>query len=207
MKRIVSLMMVAGLVAGGLAALAVAADAQATAKHRAAVVAIGEVPAPLVQHACEWARHNLALMIDLLPAQPFTGKTLDDAAASAVKVAPTGCAHVVAIALPPEGIDNHGMRMADGRAAVVNLRPMKAGQPKEGILERRIERQTIRALSLMLDLETCVNPQCALVKYSTLEELDHSGRNLCPPCLTKFQTKAQAAHLELDKDSPYLINQ
>ena len=62
--------------------------AEKTSPSRVALVAVGEAPAALVKHAAEWAQVNLALHIDVLPAQPFTGKTLDDAAAAAKAAEP-----------------------------------------------------------------------------------------------------------------------
>ena len=194
----------------GLAVLALlscrAAEPAATnAPAKIAIVAIGDVRAKLAEHARDWAEHNLALRVDLLPAQKLRGKTLDAIAAQAVKAGGANRAHVVAIAMPPQDVTSHGMRTADKRAAVVNLRPMLDDKPDEKIVERRIERQTLRAIALMLDVETCVNPQCALSRYQDLKQLDQSGRNLCPPCLQKVQRHAEAEHLDANTKSPFYI--
>lgn len=202
MKRISTLVLAAGL---ALQACRAAEPAAPHGQSRIAVVAIGDVPAKLASNACEWAARNLALRIDLLPPQQLKGKSLDDIAAQAAAAAGPGRAHVVAIAMPPEGFTSHGMRTADKRAAVINLRPMQADQPGETPLGRRIERQAIRAVALLIDLETCPNPQCALTRYADLKELDQTGRNLCPPCLQKFQRNAASARLDMDKNSPFYI--
>lgn len=173
--------------------------------ERVAVIGIGDVEPALVEHAKSWAEENLALRVDLLPAQKTAGATLDDIAAQAAKAAPSSDAHVVAIAMPPEGVTHHGMRTADGRSAVVNLRAMTADKPAPVVLEKRVERQTLRSLSLMLGMETCVNPFCTLRRYDNLKELDESGRNLCPPCLQKLQQKADAQHLDMNKKCPLYL--
>jgi len=170
-----------------------------------AIIAIGDVPEKLAGHARGWVQHNLAIKVGLLPPEKLQGRNLDEIADQAARAGGKGCKHVVAIALPPEGINNHGMRTADKRAAVVNLRPMQEDKPDEQTLERRIERQTIRAISLMLDVPTCVNPQCALSHYQSLKELDASGRNLCPPCLQKLMKGAADEHLHMDTESPFYI--
>lgn len=202
MRRFLGLFAAVLCVAGLSCATAEKATTNTAAK--VAVVAIGDVPGDLAQHARDWAANNLALKIDLLPPQKLEGKNLDDIAAQAVK-AGGGRLHVVAIAMPPEGINSHGMRTADKRAAVVNVRPMNEDKPAEAVLHKRIERQVIRAITLLIDVETCPNPQCSLAKYASLAELDQTGRNLCPPCLQKFQRKCQADHLDLDKDSPFFL--
>ncbi len=191
--------------AAALTMVSVAADTTPTPTKRLAIVAIGDVPAKLADHAREWAEQNLAIKVDLLPAEKTSGKNLDDIAAQAVKAGGANHPHVIAIALPPEGVNNHGMRTADGRAAVVNLRPMQADKPDEETLSRRIERQTIRAMALLLDVGTCPNPQCALSRYSTLQELDQAGRNCCPPCLQKFQENAAKELLEPNKTSHFYL--
>jgi hypothetical protein len=183
-----------------------AAELPATnAPSQVAFIAIGDVPPKLVEHAKAWAEENLALRVDLLPPEKKSGKSLDDIAAQAEKAGGTNRTHVVAVAMPPEGINSHGMRTSDKHAAVVNLRPMQADKPDENILERRIERQTLRAIALLLDVETCPNPQCALAHYANLAELDMTGRNLCPPCLQKLQRNAIAGHMEMNKKSPFFM--
>lgn len=170
-----------------------------------ALIAIGEVPEGLAEHARSWAQQNLALRVEKLPAERTASATLDDIARQALKASGDKHAHVVAVAQPPEGVNSHGMRTADRRAAVVNLRPMRADKPDERTLERRVERQVLRAVSLMLDLTTCVNPQCALAQYTDLAYLDTIGRNLCPPCLQKCQKAAEKDHLHPDRESPFYI--
>ena len=182
-----------------------AAGETAPTPQRLAVVAIGDVPAKLAESARAWVERNLATKVDLLPAMKLEGKNLDDIAAQAAKAAGANYPHVVAIAMPPAGIMAHGMRTANQRAAVVNLRAMEAGNPDEKKLDWRIQRQVIRAFALMLDLETCLNPQCVLARYGSLEELDRSGRNCCPPCLIKFEKNAAKQNLEINKDSPFYI--
>jgi hypothetical protein len=181
------------------------AFAQSNAAVRVGVVGVGDVAPALVEHARAWSEQNLAVKVDLLPAEKLKGKTLDDIAAQAVEAGGVFHAHTVAIAMPPEGVMNHGMRLANGRAAVVNVRPMQADKPSAEVLEKRIERQALRAISLMLDIGTCENPQCSLARYQGMEQLDGSGRNLCPPCLSKLQKKAGEEHLEMLKDSPFYL--
>ena len=170
---------------------------------RVAVVAVGAGTEKLAEHARNWALANIPVQIDLLPPQKKVGDSLDAIAADAVKLAGKGHPVVVAVAMPPASVTSHGMRTADGRSAVVNVRAMQADQPDAQKLERRIERQVIRAIALMIDMPSCVNGQCALSQYQSLEDLDRAGRNLCPPCSQNFQNAADAAKLELNPENPF----
>lgn len=191
--------------AAGLALLLAVVVRAGDAPKAVALVGIGDVPAELMAHVRSWAQTNMAVQVDLLSPIAKAGATLDAIAAQAAQASGTNHACVVAVAMPPEGVNNHGMRQPDGKAAVVNLRPMKADQPAADVLEKRIERQVLRATALLIDVETCVNPYCTLSRYGSLPELDQSGRNYCPPCLQKVQQNAAGAGFKLDPDSPYFV--
>lgn len=189
----------------GVLALATQVVRAADAIKPVAIVGVGDVSTSLMEHVRSWAQTNLAVQVDLLPAIPKAGASLDEIAAQAAKASGTNYSRVVAVALPPVGVDNHGMRQAGGNASVVNLRPMQADKPAADVLEKRIERQTLRAIALMIEVETCVNPYCSLARYGSLPELDQCGRNFCPPCLQKFQKSAAQAGLKLDPESPFFV--
>ena len=190
--------------AGLLLLAGLAARAESTLRD-VALVAVGGVSSNTTEHVRAWIQANLSVVAVTLPPIEKAGASLDEIAAQAEKAAGTNHAFVIAIALPPAGVNNHGMRQTSGRAAVVNVRPMQEDKPEASVLERRLERQAVRATALLLDLDTCVNPFCALTRYSSLAELDQSGRNCCPPCSTKVIEKARSTGLKLDANSPFYI--
>ena len=180
-------------------------NATTNGSHRVAIVAIGDVDRSLVSHAKEWTEQNTALNVDIAHAMKLEGQTFDDVAAQAGRTLNKTDIYVVALAMMPTNITSHGMRTPSGTVSVLNVRAMQADNPSETILEKRIERQTLRAISLMLDLQTCPNPQCVLATYSTLSDLDRSGRNLCPPCLGHLQKNAARHQLEVDTNNPFYL--
>lgn len=198
-------LMMVGAAMAAVCFSAAAAPVASNAANRVAIVAVGEGTAKLAEHAHAWVAGNVAVGVDLLPPVTKAGANLDAIAADAIKAAGK-YARVIAIAMPPKDVTSHGMRTGDGHAAVINVRAMQADAPDATKLERRIERQAIRALSLMVDVPSCVNSQCALSAYQNLADLDATGRNLCPPCNSKVQGAADAAKIELNPDCPFYIH-
>lgn len=52
---------------------------------------------------------------------------------------------------------------------------------------RRLEKECVRTLGLMIGLESCPNPTCAMSACNTEQDLDSKGRDLAPPCATKVR--------------------
>lgn len=179
--------------------------AKASSEGRIAIVPMGESAAALAAHAVKWVEGNVPLKVELLPVQKDVGANLDEIAVNARKAAGTNFVRVVAVAMPPVGVKGHGMRTQDGLAAVVNVRAMQEDKPDATKLERRIERQVIRAIALLVNMPTCINRQCAISAYSDLADLDSHGRNLCPPCVSKIHGDATSAGVGLNPDSPFYI--
>lgn len=76
--------------------------------------------------------------------------------------------------------------MARGNVVVLDVealmpKSLKAPDDVERY-ERRVERESMRAIGGLLGLSSCPNPTCALYRHRTEEELDQKGRNFCPPC-------------------------
>lgn len=93
----------------------------------------------------------------------------------------------------------------EGRAGVVNLAAYRPnGKPvakdaEENYL-RRIDKEATRAVGLMLSLEPCVMPLCALCKGASEEDLDRRGRTPCPPCQDKRTAKLKEMGVQIRDD-------
>jgi hypothetical protein len=75
------------------------------------------------------------------------------------------------------------------KVAVVNaarLKPAAEGQTDSTEQwMRRLEKESLAAIGLLLGLDKCANPFCALFDHESDFELDAKARSLCPPCSGK----------------------
>jgi len=186
----------------GLFVLTVSAEVEGKA---IAIVTSGPVDSAMVDRVVNFARQNTALPIRLLPAQDIQGDSLDaiGRALNEKKGADEVC--LITIVWPEADIQPHGVLLPEEKVSVINAKSLK---PEDGDMERyarRIEREVMQSMGLLLGLSACPNPQCALWFYSTDKELDMKGRNFCPPCLQKVQKNAIAAGMKLDENSPYVV--
>lgn len=97
---------------------------------------------------------------------------------------PTDVIVLALVSVPSE--DGAEKIMAKGNVVVLDveaLRPKNLKTPDDvERYERRVERESMRAIGSLLGLTSCPNPTCALYRHRTEEELDRKGRNFCPPC-------------------------
>ena len=192
MQRTMTLALVAGLAA---AAISMAAEPTAPAKpapnKAIALVQAGPVGPALVSRVRQFVEDNIGVSVRLLPAQEPAGKTLDEegAAVSALMTDRDIC--LVALVMPTEGIKAHGVILPQKHVAVVNAGALKPAGNDTEKYARRLERETMQSIGLLLGVSYCPNPQCVLWAYTTDDELDAKGRNFCPPCLEKVQRAAR----------------
>lgn len=163
-------------------AVAAPAEAAPASATYIALVAAGPVDAALVERVRGFASANLANAgVKVLPAQESVeslGAEID--ALAAAKPADAVC--VVALVAPAVEDATHGIFRPDLGVAVVNVAALKAIGGDEETTARRIEKNVMQSVGMVLGLEPCPNPQCALWAYNDAEQLDLKGRNFCPPC-------------------------
>ena len=187
MKRMTMMWLVLGLLApvwtfGGEDAAVV----EPLQKEGMAMVRVGAVDEALAERARLFAEENLHMRVEMLPPQELKGESLDDAGRSVSGLADRKYAGLIVLAAPEGTIGAHGVSLLEERVVVVNV---KALEPQDGDGEkfgRRLERAVMRSAGMLMGLQACPNPQCALWSYSTVEQLDETSRNFCPPCQEKF---------------------
>ncbi len=187
----------------GLLALGSAACAETEEKGSIALVAVGPVDDAIVQRVHSWAENNLVILVPLWDAHPETFATLDEAgtwAASQLKPEDRG---VVVLDWPSENLPTHGILKKADRVFVANVRAMKTEGVDDETFGRRMERQVIRGIGLLVGLDLAQNPQSAMAPYETLEQLDQIGRNLDPPWASKFQKRVDELGIPANTNSPY----
>jgi hypothetical protein len=75
-------------------------------------------------------------------------------------------------------------------AALLNIWRLRPGEEPGSEQQdeqyiRRVEKETVQLVALLLGLEICPLPRCALSIWRNEQELDEKARELCPPCRYK----------------------
>ncbi len=190
MKRIITagIMFIAGL---------------AQAASPVALTRAGELDAALMDHLKKWAGNELALPVPLAESLPAgTGKLEETAAAAAAQVGADELGLVV-LDVAASVDEPHGIFKPEQKVVVINVADMRENAADEGVIERRLERQVIRGICVLMGLEWSPNPQSAMARYTTLEELDQIGRNLDPPWQLKLHERARELGVPVDPENPY----
>jgi hypothetical protein len=169
-----------------------------------ALVAFGDVDEALMARVQAWAVENLAIAVPVFPAQPqLQLATFDDVAEAAKALLEDDRFGVVVLWRPSSEVSNHGAFFPDARVAIANLNPMFTPDTDAEKIERRVDRQVIRGISMVMGLKPSPNPHSAMFDYANLEELDQIGRNLDPPWLKNLQEIARDYGIATEKGSPY----
>lgn len=168
------------------------------------LVPVGAVDAAMMERVRAFAQENLALPVRLLAHRDAVPAcSLNEIGQAARSAMSDDEVCLVVLAVPLEDFPQHGVVLPEDRLAVVNVRALKPADDDTERYGRRLERETMMGIGMLLGLEPCPNPQCAMWLYTHDEELDAKGRNYCPPCLDRVQKLAMAKGLSLVKDSPF----
>ena len=189
-----------------IAAGAFAAEEAALAKPQAgksiAFVRVGPVDSVLMDRVVTFARENTALNIRLLPAMEAVDQALVAIAAEASRAMGPEDAALVILAEPSMDIPAHRAFLPDKRVIVVNVKSLKPSNGDAETLGRRVEREVMQGIGMLMGIPACPNPQCVMFQSKTDEELDAKGRNYCPPCLGIVQNAAKEKGVGMDANSP-----
>jgi hypothetical protein len=205
MDRVMKLVAVLALVSS-LGVRAEEAAAPVAAAKEIAFVRVGDVDEALFGKIVEFVQMNSAIPVRVLPAAPAAGGALDEEARAAAKLIGDDVVGLVAMIAPADPVGTHGVFLPDIRVAVVNVPALKPEDNDAEKHSRRLEREAMQSLGMLLGVPSCPNPQCAMWPYQTDEDLDMKGRNYCPPCLEKIQKAAKEKGLTLNYESPFAMN-
>lgn len=169
-----------------------------------ALTVSGELDPSLVARVRDWASEQLALPVPMVPSAPLEAEpsSLEAVAEAMAPAVPERAIGLVVLYNGQRALPHHGIYRPDLRVVVVNVPIMREGADEE-ILARRLERQLIRGICMLMGLEFSPNPQSAMAAYTTMEELDEMARNLDPPWLIMVQERAMELGIPLDPESPY----
>lgn len=169
-----------------------------------ALIVLGDQQDELATRVKSWAEENLAIPVPVLPAQPDQKfKTFEEVADYGKSLLEPERLGLVVLWNPDSDVSSHGAYYPEHHVAMVNLQAMMTADTDAETIARRLERQVIRGICLVMGLEPNPNPHSAMFNYSTMEELDAIGRNLDPPWLMRLQEKAVAAGISIDVNNPF----
>lgn len=178
-----------------------AALPERVARNPVALVKAGPIDDALMQRLKSWAENVLAIPAPFAESLDTTAESMDAVAEeAAARLRPEDLGVVVFLAADHD-LPNHGIYREDLRVVVVNANLMKKDVDEE-TYARRMDRQVIRGIAMLMGLETSPNPESAMAFYSTMEELDQIGRNLDPPWLHRLQLRARELGIPLDPENP-----
>lgn len=146
-----------------------------------ALVTAGDVEADLVARVQAYVQANLFTKVMLLDPMELAEGALDgQAQAAAAQKKENHLAVLVLTSL--EGNPHHGASYPEQSVAVINVASLRPEPMDAELYGRRVEKQLMSAGGILLGMEICPNPLCALSAYADMERLDAKGRNYCPPC-------------------------
>ncbi len=87
------------------------------------------------------------------------------------------------------------------KTALLNARSLSLekmnSEKARGIYEKRLKKESVRALGLLIGLQPTPFPRCAMFPWSNDKQLDSKGLNLCPPNHVKARKILEELGFEL----------
>ena len=190
------------LIAMGLMA---AAFAQAAEERVFALATVGEVDAALAERVRASVEEASGAAVRFAAPIPLeAGQAMDDIGRAAVQTLTDGDFAVIVLARPLDDRPQ-GVCLPKERFAVLNVAKLEVGADAAK-LERRATQESLRVMTMLLDMAPCPFPLCVLVGYEKVEDLDRMSGNFCPPCLDRFTRVARDAGLKLiEKSEPDVV--
>lgn len=162
-----------------------------------ALVTAGEVEADLAARVQAYVQANLFTTVMLLEPMELAEGALDgQAQAAAARKKENHLAVLVLASL--EGNPHHGASYPEQSVAVINVAALRPDPMDAELYGRRVEKQLMSAGGILLGMEICPNPLCALSAYMDMERLDAKGRNYCPPCQDRVRKILEAKNALLE---------
>lgn len=152
-----------------------------------AMVRVGNVDEHLLNRITTFIDEEFSVPIRVLPPVAKPAPSLEEQAAVLTKESSAaGNDLIFAMVAAPEAVKHQGGVFPQLRIAMVNTTALRSGMTtpsaNEEAYECRVEKESVRAIALLVGLPQCPFPRCALFPHSSDAELDAKSRNLCPPC-------------------------
>lgn len=155
------------------------------------LVPTGNIDEGLVSEVKSWCEKFLDVPISVADALENSCDSMDSELDRLHRVFPETGGLVIGLTAFPEEVRAHGAMRPQWGIAIVNVSALGRDRPEDSLLSWRVQKETMRAIGLLLGLETCPNPHCALHPYTNMQQLDRLGLNYCPPCMMKSRALLQ----------------
>ncbi|MDI6773897.1 MAG: hypothetical protein QME60_00660 [Verrucomicrobiota bacterium] len=113
---------------------------------------------------------------------------------------------LLALANLPDKKDSRNAVFASHGVAMLNVASLKpsatTGKDAAESYARRVEKESVRLVAMLLGVDPCPMPLCALRLTKDEEGLDAKGRNACPPCQGKIEKTLRGKGVKLTIDPP-----
>ena len=148
----------------------------------------GAMPSGLVERVQIHLGLNLGISIRPV-ASPNEPVHEFDAAAEAwtkLRVPRDHC--LIALVTPATATNLRGRVYFNESVGILNVQHLATIKPHikdlsiEEHIARRVEKEAMRAVGLLLGMQACPSVRCAMRTPAGASELDNKGRNYCPPC-------------------------
>lgn len=193
MKRLTVCVLVLVL---GMLAVMVEARAKPKAREPAiAFVSMGFDDEELVTRLRDYVETNIGGPTRTLTPREPRASSLDKQGEAAASMMSSDDVALVVLVAPKAEIESHTVVLPHKHVVVINTTSLK---PEDGAREkyaRRLERQVLRGLGVILGLQPCPNPHCVLCTFKSENAIDMMGRAYCPPCSERVQKAAREAGL------------
>ena len=153
---------------------------RSSSSHAVTIIPATNVERGLAQHVAGFVGRYCHADTRVAPPVSFTGNSPAEIAGQ-VRAAENDAIMLVLAGYEGGNVVNACERVNE-TVAVVNVAVLKENHAQ---FQRRLEKESTRAVGLLMGLGDCPNPRCCLFAHTDAAQLDAKGRNLCPPCTVR----------------------
>ena len=179
------------------AAVGTGAEQEAAAPRGLAVLWVGERDAKLLDGVLLHLKESFRCPVRVLPGRPVLAESPSSQAEALAKLLTGRDLCLLALINVPQEVTFVQAVFPSSRVAMLNVSRLERdedGAQADAVRRtRRVKKESVRLLGLMLGLRDCPNPLCAMYQSRNDMELDRKGDNLCPPCYVRAQALLRAA--------------
>lgn len=156
------------------------------------VLAVGDESAVTVAAVSNHLQRSLFVPVRVRSVPPPPAGSMDSQAAILAKQRTAADACLVALGAPELGWSRLNV-YPDTRIALIGsgaLEPVEEGEQakRDAQWQARIRKESVHAVAMLMGVEPCVFPRCALFKHLNDGQLDFKANTPCPPCQKKCET-------------------
>ena len=166
---------------------------QAEAPQKTLAIVFGSsVPSQIVARVVDFINVELSVKLDVKPVLTNTYSGFEKLTHSLSRdMNPNRRLCLLAVVAPSWDSKQQGAVYEPMHIGILNINALtvlsddEVPFTRQEQFERRVEKESLRAMALLCGLKPCPFPQCCLYEHRNEQELDRKSRNPCPPCHSK----------------------